>query len=112
MSLLLANGGLKIVLASCPHAKPLAVASCIAGEHLSRQVGLSMVKSASCIEQDSACPLKRSAGRLEVSVRQPRVQGVDATQSRIRTVSSFSFQRLRDLRRWWFCPSESGINAK
>lgn len=33
MSLLSANSGLKTVLASCPQAKALAMASCIAGEH-------------------------------------------------------------------------------
>jgi len=79
MSLLYANGGLKTVLASCPHAKPLTVASCIAGEQPCRQVGLSMVKSGSWIEQDSTCPQRQSAGRPEVSVRQPRVQGVGGT---------------------------------
>ena len=112
MSLLSANSGLKTVLASCPHAKPLTMASCIAGEHLSRQVGLSMVKSASWIEQDSACPWRRSAGRPEVSVRQPRAQGVGGTQSRIGTVSGFSLQGLRPERVVILSQSESGINAK
>lgn len=100
MSLLSANGDLKTVLASCPHAKPLTMACCIAGEHPFRQVGLRMVKSASWIEQDSACLQRQSAGKQEVSVRQPRVQGVGGTQSRIGTMSSFSLQGLRGLRSW------------
>lgn len=79
ISLLSANDGLKTLLASCPHAKPLTMASCIAGEHPSRQAGLSMVKSASWTEQDPTCPQRHSAGRPEVSVRQPRVQGVEWT---------------------------------
>lgn len=89
MSLLSADSGLKTLLASCPHAKSLTMASRIAGEHPSRHAGLSMVKSASWIEQDSACLQRQSAGRLEVSVRQPRAQVMGGTQSRIGLVSIF-----------------------
>lgn len=87
------------MLASCPHAKPLTMASCTAGEHPFRQVGLNMVKSASWMEQDSACPQRQSAGRLEVPMRQTSLQGVGGTQSRIGTMPSSSLQSLRNLRR-------------
>lgn len=99
MSLLSASSGLKTVLASHSHAQSLAMASCIAGEHPSSQVGLTLVKPASWIEQDSACLWRQSAGRPEVSVRQPRLQGVGGTPSRTGIMSNLSLQLVRRLRR-------------
>lgn len=42
---------------------------------------------------------------------QTRVQGVDGTQSRIGTMSSFSLQGLRGWKRSWFCTFVKSVTS-